>query len=176
MEMIIESLSNRFHENPGRHPDLDWQDAEKRLREHPEALGILKRMEESGGEPDTIGFDDETGKLIFCDCSKESPEGRRSLCYDDEAHRKRKKNPPADSAVHQAREMGVRLMTEAMYRRLQMLDEFDLKTSSWIETPDAIRRLGGALFCERRYGAVFTFHNGADSYYSVRGWRGYLLV
>ena len=173
---MIEVLKNRFYENMTRHPDLDWKDVEIRLRENANSLQILSRMEESGGEPDVIGQDTETGELIFCDCSKESPAGRRSLCYDDEALRKRKKNPPADSAVHQAREMGVGLMTETMYRRLQMLDELDLKTSSWIETPDAIRRLGGALFCERRYGAVFTFHNGADSYYSVRGWRGYLLV
>ncbi len=173
---MIELLKNRFNENMIRHPDLSWETVEARLRDHADLLEILKRMEESGGEPDTIGFDDETGRLVFCDCSKESPAGRRSLCYDDEALRKRAKNPPAGSAVHQAEETGVRLMTEALYRRLQTLGEFDLKTSSWIETPDVIRRLGGALFCERRYGAVFTFHNGADSYYSVRGWRGYLLV
>ena len=133
-------------------------------------------MEESGGEPDTVGFDDETGKLIFCDFAKETPAGRRSLCYDDEALRKRTKNPPAGSAVHAAETLGVKLMTEALYRRLQILGEFDLKTSSWIATPPEIRELGGALFCERRYGTVFTFHNGADSYYSVRGWRGYILV
>ncbi|MBQ1369175.1 MAG: DUF4256 domain-containing protein [Firmicutes bacterium] len=173
---MIELLKNRFNENMIRHPDLSWENVEARLRDHADLLEILKRMEESGGEPDTIGFDDETGRLVFCDCSKESPAGRRSLCYDDEALRKRAKNPPAGSAVQQAEETGVRLMTEALYRRLQTLGEFDLKTSSWIETPDVIRRLGGALFCERRYGTVFTFHNGADSYYSVRGWRGYLLV
>ena len=133
-------------------------------------------MEESGGEPDTIGFDAATGKLIFCDCAAESPVGRRSLCYDDEALRKRTKNPPAGSAAGKAREMGVSLMTETLYRRLQSLGAFDLKTSSWIATPEEIRQKGGALFCECRYGAVFTFHNGADSYYSVRGFRGYLLV
>ena len=159
-----------------RHPGISWEIAEGRLRADESALKILKRMEESGGEPDVIGLDDETGKLIFCDCSKESPAGRRSLCYDDEALRKRVKNPPAGSAVYQAQEIGAELMTEAMYRRLQMIGEFDLKTSSWIATPDPVRRLGGALFCERRYGEVFTFHNGADSYYSVRGWRGFLLV
>ena len=169
-------LKSRFLENMTRHPDVSWEYAEERLLKAPGALEILRRMEESGGEPDVIGQDSETGKLIFCDCSKESPLGRRSLCYDDEALRKRTKNPPAKSAVHQAEEIGAKLMPEAMYRRLQTLGEFDLKTSSWIATPDSIRKKGGALFCERRYGAVFTFHNGADSYYSVRGWRGYILV
>ncbi len=159
-----------------RHPGLDWEYVEARLRENSDAIDILKRMEESGGEPDTIGMDNESGKLLFCDCSKESPSGRRSLCYDDEALQKRTKNPPSGSAVHEAQEIGAALMTEAMYRRLQTLGEFDLKTSSWIATPSEIRQSGGALFCERRYGVVFTFHNGADSYYSVRGWRGYLLV
>ena len=147
-----------------------------RLRGNQKALAILRRMEESGGEPDTIGFDEGTGELIFCDCSKESPAGRRSLCYDDAALMKRKNNPPPGSAVRQAQEMGIELMTEALYRRLQELEEFDLKTSSWIATPDEIRQKGGALFCERRYGVVFTFHNGADSYYAVRGWRGYFSI
>ena len=138
-----------------RHPDLEWEFVEARLSESKEALEVLRLMEESGGEPDTIGIDETSGKLIFCDCSSESPAGRRSLCYDDEALQKRKKNPPKGSAVHQAKEMGV---------------------SSWIATPDEIRSKGGALFCERRYDAVFTFHNGADSYYSVRGWRGYITL
>lgn len=132
-------------------------------------------MEETGGEPDTIGLD-ETGKVLYCDCSKETPKGRRSLCFDEEALRNRKKNPSVGSAEKQAKEIGVSLLTEAMYRRLQELEPVDLKTSSWIATPDEIRSLGGALFCERRYGKVFTFHNGADSYYSVRGWRGYLSI
>ena len=174
--MMLEILKKRFHENMTRHPGLDWEYVEARLRENSDAIDILKRMEESGGEPDTIGMDNESGKLLFCDCSKESPSGRRSLCYDDEALQKRTKNPPSGSAVHEAQEIGAALMTEAMYRRLQTLGEFDLKTSSWIATPSEIRQSGGALFCERRYGVVFTFHNGADSYYSVRGWRGYLLV
>ena len=173
---MIERLKNRFYENISRHPDLDWEYVEKHLLDHPEALESLKNMEESGGEPDTIGLDDNSGQIIYCDCSKETPIGRRSLCYDDEALRKRKKNPPSGSAVHQAREMGVSLMTESLYRRLQLLGEYDLKTSSWIETPERIRQRGGALFCERRYDTVFTFHNGADSYYSVRGWRGYILI
>ena len=174
--MIPEELKTRFHKNVSLHPALDWALVEERLLADPTALEILRRMEESGGEPDTIGFDDETGKLIFCDCSAESPSGRRSLCYDDDALKKRAKNPPPGSVSEMAREMGVSLLTEALYRRLQTLGEFDLKTSSWIETPEDIRKKGGALFCERRYGAVFTFHNGADSYYSVRGFRGYILV
>ena len=173
---MIELLEKRFSENPARHPNLSWEYVKTRLLESADSLEVLKRMEETGGEPDVIGLDSETGKLVFCDCAKETPAGRRSLCYDEEALRKRAKNPPAGSALRQAEEIGVSLMTEALYRRLQTLGEFDLKTSSWIATPDAIRTLGGALFCERRYGAVFTFHNGADSYYSVRGWRGYLLV
>lgn len=173
---MINILKNRFSANMQRHPDLKWEDVEKKLQEHPEALAVLNRMEESGGEPDTIGRDPETGRLIFCDCSKESPSGRRSLCYDDEALQKRIKNPPAGSAVHQAAETGVSLMTESLYRTLQTLGEFDLKTSSWIAAPESVRKQGGALFCERRYGLVFTFHNGADSYYSVRGWRGYFCV
>ena len=174
--MMIETLKTRFQENRTRHPDLTWERVEARLRESPDALAILQRMEDSGGEPDVIGLDAGTGRLIFCDCSAETPAGRRSLCYGDEALRKRAKNPPAGSARGQAREMGVELLSEALYRRLQELGEFDRKTSSWIATPEKIRRLGGALFCERRYGTVFTFHNGADSYYSVRGWRGYLIV
>ncbi|MBQ6490294.1 MAG: DUF4256 domain-containing protein [Solobacterium sp.] len=173
---MLEVLKKRFEENQNRHPDLVWTLVEQRLKEHPEQLEILKRMEETGGEPDTIGVDENTGKLIFCDCSTETPKGRRSLCYDDEALRKRKNNPPSGSAVHQAEEIGVQLMTEELYRRLQELGQFDTKTSSWIATPDSIRTLGGALFCERRYGTVFTFHNGAESYYSVRGWRGYLCI
>ena len=159
-----------------RHPHLDWKYVETRLVENKEALEVLRQMEESGGEPDTIGIDEVSGKLIFCDCSSETPAGRRSLCYDDEALKKRRKNPPVGSAVQQAQVMGVSLMTEDLYRKLQEYDSFDRKTSSWIATPEEIRSKGGALFCERRYGTVFTFHNSADSYYSVRGWRGYLTV
>jgi len=173
---MLKILKKRFEENMDRHPGLTWEDVEARLKENEEALSIIGRMEESGGEPDTIGLDPDTGKIIYCDCSKETPAGRRSLCYDDEALRKRTKNPPSGSAVHQAEEIGADIMPESLYRRLQQLGEFDTKTSSWIAAPDEIRKLGGALFCERRYSAVFTFHNGADSYYSVRGWRGYVLV
>ena len=173
---MLEKLKTRFQENRMLHPELDWAYVEKRLREAPSALETLQRMEESGGEPDTIGFDEETGKLIFCDCARESPSGRRSLCYDEDARKKRAKNPPADSAERKAQEIGVSILTETLYRRLQSLGEFDLKTSSWIKTPEEIRQKGGALFCERRYGTVFTFHNGAESYYGVRGFRGYFLV
>lgn len=173
---MLEILKDRFYENINRHPDLEWEYVEKRLLEHPEALEILRGMEESGGEPDTIGLDEDSSRIIYCDCAKETPTGRRSLCYDDEALRKRKKNPPAGSASHQAQEMGVSLMTESLYYRLQKLGDYDLKTSSWIETPEKIRQKGGALFCERRYDTVFTFHNGAESYYSVRGWRGYIQI
>ena len=158
------------------HSELDWTTVEKRLLEDPKALEILLRMEESGGEPDAIGTDGETGKLIFCDCAKESPSGRRSLCYDEDALKKRAKSPPAGSVLGMAQEIGASLLTEELYRRLQQLGEFDLKSSSWVKTPEEIRQNGGALFCERRYGTVFTFHNGADSYYSVRGFRTYILA
>ena len=137
--MITEILKNRFYQNMTRHPDLEWDFVEARLNENKEALEVLRRMEESGGEPDTIGIDETSGKIIFCDCSSETPAGRRSLCYDDEALEKRKKNPPAGSAMHQSREMGVSMLTEELYRRLQELGPFDQKTSSWIATPDDVR-------------------------------------
>ncbi len=173
---MIETLKERFLKNRSLHSDLEWPDVEKRLLAHPQALDVLRRMEESGGEPDTIGLDRETGRLIFCDCSKESPLGRRSLCYDEDALKSRAKNPPTGSACRMAQEIGASLLTEELYRKLQEVGEFDLKTSSWIQTPEEIRQKGGALFCERRYGTVFTFHNGADSYYSVRGFRSCILV
>ena len=173
---MLTILKTRFLENMTRHPDVDWADVEQRLLQDPNALEILRRMEETGGEPDVIGYADDGERLLFCDCAQESPAGRRSLCYDEAARLARRKNPPAGSAQQQAQEIGVSLLTEALYRRLQTIEEFDLKTSSWIATPESIRSKGGALFCERRYGAVFVFHNGADSYYSVRGWRGYLCV
>jgi len=173
---MLATLKNRFEKNRQRHPDLTWEQVEARLRGNEKALAALLAMEESGGEPDVIGLADDGAGILFCDCAKETPVGRRSLCYDEEALQKRAKNPPAGSAVKQARDMGVTLLTEALYYRLQELGEYDLKTSSWIAAPAEIREKGGALFCERRYGRVFTFHNGADSYYSVRGWRGYLIV
>ena len=171
---MLNLIKRRFEEHPELHPELTWEQVEQRLAGSPQALEVLARMEETGGEPAAIALDEKTGEVLFCDCSRESPVGRRSLCYDDEALQKRKKNPPAGSAVSQAREMGVELMDEELYRRLQGIMELDLKTSSWILTPDDVRSLGGALFCERRYGRTFTFHNGADSYYGVRGWRGVL--
>ncbi len=173
---MLEVLKLRFHAHRDRHLDLAWEAVEKRLQENENALAVLQKMEDTGGEPDVIGLADDGVSILFCDCAKEAPAGRRSLCYDEEALRKRTKNPPAGSVLGQARDMGAALMDERLYRRLQKLGEFDTKTSSWIATPEEIRRLGGALFCERRYGAVFTFHNGADSYYSVRGWRGYVIV
>ena len=173
---MFETLKKRFDENINRHPNIKWEDVKNRLDEKPEALETLKKMEETGGEPDVLDMDDSTGEIIFCDCSKETPIGRRSLCYDEEALLKRKKNPPTGSAMNQAKELGVELMNEELYRTLQKTGEYDLKTSSWIATPEDIRKLGGALFSERRYGKVFIFHNGADSYYSVRGWRGVLRV
>ena len=169
-----ELLKKRFEENMYRHGGLTWEYVLGALEADPKALPSLERMENSGGEPDVIGM--EGGRILFADCAKESPAGRRSLCYDEAARTARKKNPPAGSATEQAAEYGVSLMTEAQYRYLQTLGEFDLKTSSWIATPPEIRDCGGALFCERRYHTVFVFHNGADSYYSVRGWRGVLLV
>ena len=172
---MIKRLKERFEKNMNRHTDIAWDQVEARLRENPEVLEKLRKMEETGGQPDVIGTD-ENGKFIFCDCSPETPAGRRSLCYDDEALRKRTKNPPASSAMHQANEMGIELLDEELYKRLQQLGQFDLKTSSWIATPEEFRKLGGALFAERRYGRVFFFHNGADSYYSVRGWRGFVCL
>ena len=173
--MMLTLLEARFRDHPERHEGLAWETVAARLSADPEALRVLEKMEATGGEPDVIGAS-PSGAVLFCDCSPETPAGRRSLCYDDAALKARKKNPPEGSAMEQARAMGVTLLTEEAYRKLQTLGEFDLKTSSWVKTPDAIRKQGGAIFCERRYGEVFTFHNGADSYYSVRGWRGELRV
>lgn len=174
--MTRDLLRKRFDERPELHPGLTWEYVEQRLADHPHALEVLARMEETGGEPAAVLVDENSGEVVFCDCSKESPVGRRSLCYDDEALRKRKRNPPAGSAMAQAQEMGVELVDEELYYTLQQRAEFDTKTSSWILTPEDVRQRGGALFCERRYGRTFTFHNGADSYYGVRGWRGVLRV
>ena len=173
---MLEILCERFAAHMERHEGVAWSDVEARLLAKPEALAVLERMEQSGGEPDTIGYAGPAGELVFCDCVKESPAERRSLCYDGEALRKRKKNPPKASAAEQAASIGVALMPEELYRTLQRLGEFDTRSSSWIATPARIRERGGALFCERRYGEVFTFHNGAESYYSSRGWRGYLYL
>ncbi len=173
---MLEILKGRFFKNKQLHPDVKWDDVEARLLNNPWVLDVLKRMEETGGEVDTIGYEKDTGKLIYCDCSIETPSGRRGLCYDEEALEKRKNNPPKGSAISMAKEIGASLMTEELYYQLQQLGEFDLKTSSWVKTPCDIRNKGGAIFCERRYSRVFTFHNGADSYYSVRGFRCYILI
>ena len=165
---MLETLHIRFEQNKNLHPDISWATVEALLCQNTGYLNKVSVMEKSGGEPDVIVFD---SRLLLCDCARESPPPRRSLCYDGSARLGRKKAPPVSSAVEEAEKMGLRLMTEAEYRHLQTLGEFDLKTSSWVLTPENIRALGGAIFCERRYGTVFTFHNGADSYYSARGFR-----
>lgn len=175
-EKLFNILKKRFEKNIGRHPELSWKEIQEKLEGYPEKLWSLNEMEETGGEPDVIGQDEKTGEFIFCDCSAESPKGRRSVCYDSEALRSRKENKPWNSAVGMAGEMGVALLNEEQYRNLQCLGKFDTKTSSWIATPDNIRQLGGAIFGDWRYGQVFIYHNGAESYYAARGFRGLLKV
>jgi len=169
---FIEILEQRFTDHRHRHSDIPWKKVLAALQKNPQALATIQKMESSGGEPDVIGVDATTGQFLYCDCSPESPEGRRSLCYDKDALDSRKENKPAGSVLQMAAEMGVELLTEQQYRTLQELGEFDLKTSSWLATPESIRSLGGALFCDRRYGQVFVYHNGAQSYYAARGFRG----
>lgn len=169
-------LAERFLANKQRHKGIKWSDVASRLAAFPEKLQSLASMEASGGEPDVIGRDKKTSEVLFADCSPESPSGRRSLCYDDEALESRKEHRPANSAMSMAASMGITLLTEAEYRHLQSLGEFDLKTSSWLLTPAPIRELGGALFGDRRYETVFVYHNGAQSYYGVRGFRGLLRL
>lgn len=173
---LLQTLKLRFEKHAKRHPDLGWQQVLARLTQQPDKLASLFEMERTGGEPDVTSFDAETGEYVFMDCSAESPAGRRSLCYDREAFDARKANKPASSAGDMAAQMGAELLSEEQYRALQRLGEFDLKTSSWIATPPEIRSRGGALFCDRRYDHVFTYHNGADSYYAVRGFRTMLRV
>ena len=173
---LIDILKTRFEQNMQRHPELDWTKIEEKLIANPKKLKALQAMEDTDGEPDVIGVDAQSDEYLFVDCSAESPKGRRSLCYDAEALASRKQHKPADSAVNLAKHIGISLLTEQQYRDLQKLGEFDLKTSSWIDTPKAIRALGGALFCDRRYDQVFTYHNGAESYYAARGFRGMLRV
>lgn len=175
-EELLEVLQARFEKNMDRHEELEWARIRIRLDENPDKLRSLQQMENTGGEPDVIGVDEKTGEIIFCDCAAESPIGRRSLCYDAEALKARKENKPRNNALDLATEMGIRLLTEEEYRQLQNLGEFDLKTSSWIQTPEKIRKFGGALFCDRRYDHVFLYHNGAQSYYAARGFRGSLRV
>jgi hypothetical protein len=173
---LIKLLKARFEKNISRHKGLDWSKVQAKLEANTEKLWSLNEMEETGGEPDVVGFDKKSGEFIFYDCSAESPKDRRSICYDHEALEKRKENKPKNSAANMATEMGIAILTEEEYRELQKLGEFDLKTSSWVKTPAVIRKLGGALFCDRRYNTVFLYHNGAESYYAARGFRGSLRV
>lgn len=173
---ILTTLQTRFETNLTRHAGIAWDNVQARLQTHPFALKSLEEMERTGGEPDVLGPLSKAGEVVFVDCAPESPAGRRSSCYDQEALESRKEHPPEHSAVGLAQTMGIRILTEAEYRLLQTLGEFDLKTSSWVLTPAPIRDLGGALFCDRRYDTVFVYHNGAQSYYGVRGFRGALSV
>lgn len=175
-DQLLQSLMRRFEKNQHRHKEHLWEQVLARLRQSPAALKAVGNMEATGGEPDVIGYDKVFDQYLFCDCSAESPSGRRSLCFDREALNSRKENKPQGSAVEAAAAMGIELLTEAQYRELQQLGEFDTKTSSWVATPEDVRSLGGALFCDRRYGRVFVYHNGAQSYYAARGFRGLLRV
>lgn len=172
----IATLQTRFEEHMPRHQGVAWDTVLKRLPAHPARLAALQAMEDSGGQPDVIAIDSKTGVITFCDCAAECPAGRRSLCFDEAALNARKENRPAGSAMAMAAAMGIEMLTEEQYRQLQQLGEFDRKTSSWIVTPDSIRKLGGALFCDHRYGKVFVYHNGAESYYAGRGFRGLLRI
>jgi len=173
---LLQTLKNRFEKNKSRHGNLDWSRIEAKLNLNPAKLWSLYQMENSGGEPDVVDYDEKTDEYIFFDCSAESPKGRRSFCYDREALDTRKEHKPQNDVITAAKEMGVELLSEEQYRYLQSLGKFDLKTSSWIKTPKDIRELGGALFCDRRYNTVFVYHNGADSYYAARAFRGVLKV
>ncbi|MFO0907830.1 MAG: DUF4256 domain-containing protein [Isosphaeraceae bacterium] len=175
-DSLLQVLESRFAKHDKRHPGIEWGDVRAKLESHLEALRSLHAMDASGGEPDVIGRDEQTGQYLFCDCSAETPAGRRSLCYDGAALASRKEHKPANSAVEMAAAMGVELLSEEQYRELQQRGEFDTKTSSWIRTPPDVRALGGALFGDRRFGRVFIYHNGAQSYYAARGFRGLLRV
>jgi len=173
---LLTALKARFEKNMKRHKGLEWAKVQAKLQANPEKLWSLNEMEKTGGEPDVVGHDKKTGEYIFYDCSAETPKDRRSLCYDREALNARKEHKPKDSALDMAAAMGIELLTEEQYRELQQLGDFDLKTSSWVKTPSNIRTLGGALFCDRRYDQVFVYHNGADSYFAARGFRGSLRI
>lgn len=175
-DALLSELKDRFEANMDRHKGLEWADVRARLEAAPEKLWSLNEMERTGGEPDVVGYDAQTGEFLFYDCAAESPKGRRSVCYDRAALDSRKEHKPANSALDMAAAMGIELLSEAEYRSLQKLGSFDTKTSSWIKTPPEIRKLGGALFCDRRYDHVFVYHNGAESYYAARGFRGCLRV
>jgi hypothetical protein len=175
-EGLLRTLKARFEKNMSRHKGLEWPKVQAKLEANTEKLWSINEMEKTGGEPDVVGYDKKTGECLFYDCSAESPNGRRSLCYDREALDARKEAKPKDSAIDVAAAMGIELLTEEQYRELQKLGKFDTKTSSWVKTPSDIRKLGGAVFCDRRYDTVFLYHNGAESYYAARGFRGSLRV
>ncbi len=176
LDELLTALKARFEKNMNRHEGLDWAKVQAKLEAEPGKLWSLNEMERTGGEPDVVGYDKKTGEYVFNDCSSESPEGRRSICYDREAWESRKANRPADTAIDMATAMGIELLTEEQYQELQKLGKFDTKTSSWLTTPPEIRKLGGAIFADRRYNHVFVYHNGADSYYGGRAFRGSLRV
>jgi len=173
---LLKTLKSRFEKNMNRHKGLEWTNVLAKLGSNAEKLWSLNAMEATGGEPDVVGHDKKTGEYIFYDCSAESPKERRSLCYDHEALEARKEHKPEDSAINMAADMGIEILTEEEYRQLQQLGSFDTKTSSWVKTPPDIRKLGGAVFCDRRYNTVFLYHNGAESYYAARGFRGSLKI
>ena len=175
-EELIKTLKTRFEKNMNRHKGIEWSQVSAKFEASTEKLWSLSEMERTGGEPDVVGIDKKTGEYIFFDCAAESPAGRRSICYDREALESRKEHKPANSAEGMAETIGIELLTEEQYRELQKLGNFDMKTSSWVKTPDNIRKLGGALFCDRRYDTVFLYHNGAESYYAARGFRGWVRV
>jgi uncharacterized protein DUF4256 len=176
LEALLRALKARFEKNMNRHKGLEWDKVQAKLEANPDKLWSLNEMERTGGEPDVVGHDKKTGEYIFYDCSAESPKGRRSVCYDREALESRKEHKPEDNAIDMAAAMGIELLMEEQYRELQKRGNFDTKTSSWVKTPSAIRKLGGALFCDRRYDTVFVYHNGAESYYAARAFRGSLRV
>ncbi|GGJ64766.1 hypothetical protein GCM10007111_28350 [Virgibacillus kapii] len=175
-EALLHALRDRFEKNMHRHKGLEWDNVQAKLANNTEKLWSLNEMERTGGEPDVVIYDKKKNEFIFYDCSKESPKGRRSVCYDREALESRKKHKPENNAIDMATDMGIEILTEEQYRALQQLEDFDLKTSSWVQTPSDIRELGGALFCDYRFGHVFVYHNGASSYYGARGFRGSLSV
>jgi len=175
-EELLSVLKKRFEKNMNRHKGIEWAKVETKLEDSAESLWSLNEMEKTGGEPDVVGYDKKSGEYIFYDCSAESPSGRRSFCYDHEALESRKEHKPKNSAMQMAADMGIEILSEEQYRELQKLGKFDTKTSSWIKTPDDIRELGGAIFCDYRYNTVFVYHNGAESYYAARGFRGSLRV
>jgi hypothetical protein len=176
IEQLFKILQTRFEKNKNRHRDLDWEKVQIKLESNPDKLWSLNEMEKTGGEPDVVSFDEKTNEYVFYDCSAESPKGRRSVCYDNEALKSRKEHKPQNSALSMADDIGIEILSEEQYRKLQQIEKFDQKTSSWIKTPSEIRNLGGALFADYRYETVFVYHNGAESYYAARGFRGLLRI